>query len=62
MKKTEFIFENDDVTSPSNPQGFSGGRTFSEAAVLTHLGLENSFKSPPFEITFKALGRPSSAK
>ena len=48
-------FENDDVTAlciePS-----------SGAAVLTHLDLENNFNPPPFEITFKALGGPSSAQ
>ena len=51
MKKAEFTFENDDVTRPPNPQGFGGSRTCSEAAVLTHLDLENNCKSPPFEIT-----------
>ena len=52
MKKAEFISK---VMMPPDRRipGDSGSRTFSEAAVLTHLDLENNFKSPPFEITLQ---------
>ena len=33
-----------------------------KAAVVAHLYLENNFKSPPFEITFEALGGLDSAR
>ena len=50
---TEISFANEISVTKHEVTGNRGGRTFSEAAFLTHLDLENNFKSPTFEITIK---------